>query len=208
MLKLHVRHKKLSRTRGKHFVFCNLLFAFVAVWPGVQRGDPAECNQECDTQRALHCADRRAGSHLGLLVLHCGLHFFQRRLHPGGGSPPQLNPEWGLTCQFFLPKNITQRRFFGLKILAYLPTVPFCFPGNGGSLASEFLSTGMCRSGIDENCTAGIPHEGTLSCSSGVHPSNVYSVINTVNLWRVFKYLNDSIVLSRPFGKHRCSLWH
>lgn len=36
------------------------------------------------------------------------------------------------------------------------------FLENGGSLTSEFLPAGMCHGGIDENCTTGVPQEGTL----------------------------------------------
>lgn len=52
----------------------HLLFS-VAVRPGIQGGDAAECHQERDPQRTLHRADGRVGSHPGLPVLHCWLHF-------------------------------------------------------------------------------------------------------------------------------------
>lgn len=37
----------------------------------------------------------------------------------------------------------------------------FCFGlESGGSLASEFLTTGMCQGGINENCTTGVTQKG------------------------------------------------
>lgn len=39
-------------------------------------------------------------------------------------------------------------------------TVCCCALENGGSLASEFLSTGMCQGGMNDNCTTGVAQKG------------------------------------------------
>lgn len=84
-----------SGSNEKMAVNCRFPPLPVAFRPRVPRGDAAERDQECDPQWPLHRADRRAGSHPGLPVLHRRLHFLQGWLHPGGGPRPQRHYEWG-----------------------------------------------------------------------------------------------------------------
>lgn len=74
-------------------LLCNPCCFSAALWPGVQRRDPAECDQERDPKRTLHRFDGCSCSHPGLPVLHRRLHLLQRWLHLRGGPYCQRNPE-------------------------------------------------------------------------------------------------------------------
>lgn len=52
--------------------------------------------------------------------------------------------------------------FSCIKRPANVSTTLFYFPESGASLAGEFLSDGMCRGGIDDNCTTVTPQEGSV----------------------------------------------
>lgn len=163
----HCAHRGSSNK--KIAVNCSFFFpTSVAFRPCVPRGNAAERDQERDSQRALHCADRCACSHPGLPVLHRWLHFLQGRLHPRGGPSPQCNYEWGWISVAFPPKRqrwIIKKK----KNLNKTNCLPFyCVLEGGGSLASVFVPTGMCQGGIDQNCTTTAQLEGNRYCAVGL----------------------------------------
>ena len=60
-------------------------------------------------------------------------------------------------------ETLTQLHIMGgLHLEKNMNTTCLYFPESGASLASEFLSEGMCRGGVDENCTTGTPPEGNV----------------------------------------------
>lgn len=145
---LKFRHNEPPKTNSESFLF-------PAVWFGLPRRDPTECNKECHPQWPFHCPHCRSGSYPRLSLLHCGLYLLQRRFHFGCRQDTQQNTRYDE--HYLLDMNIDYCNYSsknGSCVLHFLEHV--------ASLVGEFFSGGVCHKENGENCSSESMRDGRL----------------------------------------------